>query len=786
MSGNLVVHFYPASLNSPLAGAGLPLARYLPPLPSGMVSAWLKENASPGAWLLDPLGATPALALEAARAGCRVIVACNNPIVSFMIEVLAQARSSGEFQAALAELALARRGDERLDRHIQSLYHTRCSRCDEIISAQAYLWRKGEEHPFARLARCPKCGEEGEHPVTPYDIERLKLLGNDALHRSRAIQRVIMNEDENREDVEQALSSFLPRPLYILFTLINKLEGLQITPERVRLLQALLISAFDAGNTLWPWPGGRSRPRQLVIPTQFKENNLWDALEEAVAEWSARAGTPAVPVTHWPQLPLQEGGICLFHGRVKGLMPLPEEIGPQAVMTVFPRPNQAFWTLSAVWAGWLWGREAALPLRNILDRRRFDWNWHTSALHSALAAISHAIPAETPFFGLLTDLAPGFLAAALTAAEAAGFHLDGLALQSEESLAQAAWRSPGPATTLPTTETANRRDPGTLETVVRGAMRLSLLERGEPAPYLTVYAAGMAALAQEQAVPESLPGISGEVFTRLQTALTRPFSDRGFLKLYPGSERSTTPSESGDEERGWWWLAGQDQPSLLENGQNNLPLSDRIEMEVIRLLQKRQVCTLEDLQQGIAPLFPGLLTPSNDLLRACLDSYAEPVLSQPGIWRIRPGESPTERRSDLLEMRSALTSIGERLALQVSSTNETSITWEPTLLGPGWAFYLMASSIVSRFVLAAPTETLAYRRVLVLPGGRSRLLSYKLRRDPRLTEALQGWQILKFRHLRELAQEFAGRADLSQPDWDILITQDPLTDDATQMPLFKT
>ena len=136
------------------AGSG-PLARYLPPLPPGMVSGWLRrqapERVPPGVWLFDPLGASPAMVLEAALAGYRVLVACNNPILSFMIETLASAPDSGDFQSVLAALAASRRGEERLEAHIQSLYETECDDCGATVPAQAFLWRKDESQPFARI-----------------------------------------------------------------------------------------------------------------------------------------------------------------------------------------------------------------------------------------------------------------------------------------------------------------------------------------------------------------------------------------------------------------------------------------------------------------------------------------------------------------------------------------------------------------------------------------------------------------------------------------------------------
>jgi hypothetical protein len=46
-----------------------PLARYLPPVTQGVVSAWLGQHVPAGTWVLDPFGASPIVAIEAARAG---------------------------------------------------------------------------------------------------------------------------------------------------------------------------------------------------------------------------------------------------------------------------------------------------------------------------------------------------------------------------------------------------------------------------------------------------------------------------------------------------------------------------------------------------------------------------------------------------------------------------------------------------------------------------------------------------------------------------------------------
>src|SRR5512140_1382922 len=107
----------------------LPLARYLPPIPSGIATAFLARHLDPdqsqnGAWVLDPFGASPQLAVEMAAAGYWVLVAVNNPITQFLLETVANPPSQADLRAALSDLAAARKGEERLETHLQSLYLT--------------------------------------------------------------------------------------------------------------------------------------------------------------------------------------------------------------------------------------------------------------------------------------------------------------------------------------------------------------------------------------------------------------------------------------------------------------------------------------------------------------------------------------------------------------------------------------------------------------------------------------------------------------------------------------
>ncbi|HNN14976.1 MAG TPA: hypothetical protein PKL78_15545, partial [Anaerolineales bacterium] len=117
-----------------------PLARFLPALEDGVISAWLSLLDRPGSWLLDPFGFSPRLVLEAARSGYRVLVTANNPVTRFLLEIFANPPPESEFIAALADLGAIKKSGERLETHLQSLYLTICEKCEKPVHAHTFLW----------------------------------------------------------------------------------------------------------------------------------------------------------------------------------------------------------------------------------------------------------------------------------------------------------------------------------------------------------------------------------------------------------------------------------------------------------------------------------------------------------------------------------------------------------------------------------------------------------------------------------------------------------------------
>jgi 23S rRNA pseudoU1915 N3-methylase RlmH len=729
-----------------------PLSRFLPALEEGVISAWLSQLDRPSAWLLDPFGFAPRLALEAARSGYRVLVTANNPVTRFLLETFAHPPAQSEFTAALADLSAIKKGEERLGAHLQSLYLTTCEKCNRQIHAHAFLWRKGEDAPYARIYECNHCGDSGEHPVTEEDIERAKKIAEtDSLHRSRAFEKVVALNDEDRFYAEEAIQHYLPRPLYVLTTIANRLDSLNLSPERKRALTALTLIACDAGNTLWAHPAERPRPKQLSTPNQFREHNVWMMLERGLSLW-AETGSP-VPCEVWPKKIPESGGILIYEGRLKDLAhTVKKEIPITAVIGSVPRPNQAFWTLSALWAGWLWGKEAVEPYKIALRRRRYDWAWNATALHSAFNHLKNLLPENVPFFGLLAEPEPAFLASVFTAANAADFSLQSVALRTEHDPVQVIWKN------------GQTQKPASADTgLLSKSIQEYLAARGEPAPYLHVHTVGLIALAEA--------GILKKPEQEFDEALrsTHALFESALKKNNKFVHYSTGESV----ETGMWGLAPSAMvPETVGSPQEEKQesLSDRVEVAIVNYLQKKQTVIYLEIENDLNPRFTGLFTPSKGLIYAVLNSYAE---REAGNWKLRAEDVAAARRAELNNIQRTIEKIGSRLGYQTRK-QEKLIQWEENGK-PVRTFKVLASALLGRALQESDPGA-----VIVIPGGRAALAAYKQERDPSLAAQIKKRTLVKNRLLRALLEV----PILTRETFEEQIASDPIERSAGQMMMF--
>jgi len=723
-----------------------PLGSYLPNYQTGVVETWLHKQLSPADWVLCPFGSSPQIAIEAARAGFRVLTPIHNPILRFLVKVSAAPPSREDLNSALVKLASSYKGDERLKPHILSLYETDCPLCSQTTSAVSFIWDESSREPSQKICRCAACSEESSAEVTESDREKALAFSERSPTHARALTRVISPADPIRFQVEKALASYPPRSVYALFTALNKVSGFSLPPEEKTHLEILLLHAFSQCSQTLIHTGEEEQPNGT-----YREENVWYAMADALDYWTGDARP--IPITHWPESPPRSGGISVFPGRIKELTPQLVGFPIQGLVMSFPSPTPEFWSLSALWSGWLWGQEAAAPLRGVLSSRDLDWAWMTHAIQVTLQELGEVLPAQVPTLGLMPGVETKSLLSWMSAALAAGLGWESLALDPDLHQGQSWWKINPP--------TAEQQQAGNHRLMIREAGLELLKSAGEPKHTLSLYGAGTANMAQAgYPDPESKMAQAGDYYQQLGIDFEENIAYRqGFLH-YPGIES--------------WWHQELDLVPQTD--------SDRIEMLLVRtLLERNGVAQESHLFQALYDQFPGLGTPRHSLIEACLRSYAERDPGPPASWALKANDQPSRRLDDIREMAQIMTSIGIDLGYQPHKEEAPDqlavVIWADQGINAE-TFYIAASGLLNK-ILSQGLGSFE-RGWMILPGSRAGLIHYKMDHNPILAEIIQDqWQLIKFRHLRRL-QEQGG---LTRENFKERCCLDPFTSDSPQLPL---
>jgi hypothetical protein len=760
-----------------------PLARFLPPFYRYTASSYLKEfllpNLADKGYVLDPFGISPFLPIELANAGVAVIVCCNNPILRNIILLLSLTPDSYEFQAILAEISTLRKIDTRLETFFRSLYSSICNTCLSEIEVNAYLWERDSSSGLHRLTskqvQCPSCGSEGFFSVTVQDFQNLQRLPPRSLIETQAASKVVDKNDPAYATVIESLNVYPTRALYALITLLNKLDELGFTHRQLQILYGTLIGVFDLSNGLWAISSKRHRPKQLSLPTQFVEMNFWKSLEKSAELWAIsiqEADIHPVILTELPVLPRQ-GQIAVFPGRLKELLhslPAKEIV---AIVTALPRPNQAFWTLSAIWSGWLEGKEKVKPLKSALLRKRYDWGWHCRALAATFQELSEHLPQNIPCFALIEEYEANLLSAALFAGDHAGLRLENLALRSEQGRAQIYWRISPPPSQNPLLSTEDQVQLlSKVKAHIAETIQNHIQNLLEPAHFSQIHAAALAS------VVHSIHPTNHKIFPAnsiLEIAPLKSIVDypNFFLTLFQETLGAFPSLVSLDEnekslENRSWWIA---QPRF-----DHPPISDQIEESVYQYLLKHQSGTFFQIDQAICISSRSLSAPSLMLIRECLDSYGN-YDEATRSWSLRKEEEPTKRADELSEIQKHILVFGKMLGFTIQ--DESPLTWLDQTGRPVAFWSLQHSAAIH--VLLKVSQTSALQIYLVLPGSRVNLLLHKIQRYPFLMDRIaKQIHIIRFRQIRWLASQ----PRINLPLFEEWLTTDPIKYHSSQLSLW--
>jgi len=209
-------------------------------------------------------------------------------------------------------------------------------------------------------------------------------------------------------------------------------------------------------------------------------------------------------------------------------------------------------------------------------------------------------------------------------------------------------------------------------------------------------------------------------------------------------------------------------------------LADRLENEIVTWLRQENELPLGQTLERLYQRFPGFLTPPDDLVCQCLESYAG---LNPGnnTWKLKPHETAAAREQNIEEMRQLVDQLAAQLQVEQTGVNPVSWSIGRRDSTPFYRILLLSSAIIDRDMLANPIE--GCRNVVVIPGSRAGLMKFKIDRDPYLRELVaRDYHFLKYRTLRSIA----ARTDLTLEVWQVLIDSDPLSlEETTQLSMFR-
>ena len=707
------------------------LGRFLAPVADGVAAHYVRGYTQPGDLVLDPFGQAPAVAVEALSLDRRVIVSSSNPILRLALSLAVRPPALSELKAALTSLGDARMGpgpNDRLEVQVKAMYATTCAECGTPTTADAFDWDAGEGQPVEKHYVCLRCGGPRQAPTDADDLALARRFGRSGPDYHLLLSRTVAPDDGDRGRAEDTLAVYPARTLAAIAILVHKLETLELDRSTRRLLAGLLVAAFDATTTL-----AQDRPKVLAVARRFREVNVWLALENGLGLLAGSPGPErATPLETLLADPIRPA-IYAHAGSMRELAARLPLGGCRLILSAPPRPNQAFWALSATWAAWLWGIEAVEGFRGSLQRRRYDWTWHARALHQPLGAAQPLLAPAGRLICLVAEAEPGFNASLLAAANGAGYHLRAGALRADTAEAQFEFEI-GQPTTQPARVSDQFR-------AAREAAAGVLRARGEPSRWTSLHFAAWCELAANRLVAWD----AADPLAMANRALEAAAADTTTLQHL---------SEGGSEPAaGLWYLTDQ----ALRNGPSASPaLADRVEGEVLRTLSGGEAVEEHQVLNEVFEALPGALTPGRGLVMACLTSYAH--RNEAGLWQLRAEDAFEARSDEVQAIQTDLRTLAGRNGFDVSSVGPQEWREDGRAV---YLFVVLASAAVGPELLAPARP--ARRRFLVLPGGRAELLEFKLRRDPRLRQALLDgqWTIVKFRQVRRmLADQSLTRATL--------------------------
>lgn len=318
-------------------------------VPLSVAHAAIELYSQPGDVIVDPFCIGASVIRAALDLNRKVIAAAFNPINILAIEATLW---PVDVRSALTHLADTRKGSERLRDHVLDLFKTRCPTCGRDATALNFVWDRDRNVPVEKRTQCEVCGEN-IGPADDADVSNAKRFEPRGLSFWTLHSQVIDRRHEDADRVSEVLDAYTPRTQNALSDILLKFDGL---PEVDRsALRSALLAMLDACTSLHA-PGEMHRLIGLKPPPRFIEKNVWRELEHHASLHLAVSPSLVRASSINALLKSTSPAVALIAMPARDLAKQLPAKSVQLLLTYPPLPRPGFWSLSTVWAAWLWGK----------------------------------------------------------------------------------------------------------------------------------------------------------------------------------------------------------------------------------------------------------------------------------------------------------------------------------------------------------------------------------------------------------------------------------------------
>lgn len=644
-----------------------------------VVSEFVETYCPRDGVVMDPFSGSGVTALEALKLGRRVIAVDLNPIATEILRLTIQPVDLAKLEEAFLRV------EKSTKDAINKLYITECRQCGEEVPVECAVWKRDEKKNLNLKElryKCPHCGSVAEKGCKPgtKDLKRMKRIEEEFRGRRLWYPRNPLYYPDGRpfkekQQYDSLDELFTPRNLYALAMLMSAIEK-----EKDDDLRDFLKISFSSmvhlcttmGAVSDPLPTSHHTPFSSTGWTQhsywyareFMEQNVWSKFESSMmghqglmkAKAESNKYFKSTRVSSRPKQVLDgKADICIMNASCLDVF---EKLPDRSIDYIFTDPpydaSIQYGELSYMWAAWLKkdaGYAERISSHEIIrnERQHKDFEVYHGLLKNSFEGMYKAL--KLSHYLTLTFHNPTFKVrnATIRAGTFAGFEFEKIhhqptAQKSGKSLLQPFGSAMGdfylrfhkPASERSRAESPEEIDAKRFEKIVVDTTIELLAERAEPTPYTIVINYIDPVLAKNG------------FFSSLNTGL----DVKAVLTKHTGKEFKLVSEKLGGAKGKLWWL----NDATIVVRLKEIPLSERVEQTVLRLLRQKSRITFTDAWKAISTEFPNSLTSDSTSIKAALEQYARQVSG--GNWLLMP--QVNKRVSQHSEMIALLAETGAR------------------------------------------------------------------------------------------------------------------------------